>query len=440
MMSGLDQRQRGTAVWLLALALVINAACLFLAVPVAGEWFFHKYSVGFSDEYDQIANNLDTGHGYRIDAQMSRTMMREPGYPLFLAGIFLMGGYHIETARVANLALAAAIALMMFILAHRITNDRTASFLAALLFLVYPGILMSEARGGVEIIFIFTVMVFMLALYRAVETGNVSHYFLAGLALGVVVEVRSSPLLFPVLLLAYLILVSNGTAGRLRAVLNVAALVGGMAILMTPWIVRNYRLVHAFVPTASVQGVALQEGQYCCIHLSADTDLFAAMNQAGRQRAAVARDLGLAYEGDYYYQEFYRAQDELTFSKALSQKAISVYRNDPALLLECVTKNIFNFWFLGKTWQVTWFNMASQVPLLGLSFGGIYMMWRNGLGRNLCLILLFALYILAVHSLIIAHARHSMQIVPFLMVPAGVSMASLWQKWQRKHGGSQSAG
>jgi len=438
-MVALDQRQRRTTVRLLALALVINAACLFLAVPAAGEWFFHKYSLGFADEYDQIANNLDKGHGFRIDPQMSKTMMREPGYPLFLAGIFVIGGYHIETARFANLLLAAGIALMMLNLALRITDDWKASLLAALLFLLYPGILMSEARGGVEIIFIFTVMIFMLVLYRAVESGGLWRYFVAGLALGVVVEVRSSPLLFPILLSLYLIFLSKGTAERLKSVVNVAVLVAGMAIVMTPWIVRNYRLVRAFVPTASVQGVALQEGQYCCIHLSADNNLFAAMNQAGRLRAAVARDLGLAYEGDYYYQEFYRAQDELTFSKALSQKAVSVYRNDPALLLECVTKNIFNFWFLGKTWQVTWLNMASQIPLLGLSFGGMYILWKNGLGRNLCLILLFAVYILAVHSMIIAHARHSMQIVPLLMIPAGVSLASLWQKWQGKHGGSQSA-
>ena len=434
-----ERKQRRFVTLIFAIVFLLNAAILFLVVPNAERILFRKYSVGFSDEYDLIANNLDTGTGYRIDAHMSETMMREPGYPLFLAGIFAIGGYHIETARLANLVLAFGIALMMMSLARRITHDWAASVLAALLFVLYPGIVMSEARGGVEIIFIFTVMVFMLALYRAVERGNLRGYFLAGLALGVVVQVRSSPLLFPVLLLLYLGIMSKGTAERLKAISNVAVLVAGMAIVMVPWVVRNYRLVHKFVPTASVQGVSLQEGQYCCMHLSLDNDLLTVMNQAGRQRAALARDLGLPFEGTYYYQEFYRPEDELTFSKALSQRAVSVYRSDPPLLLKCVAKNFFNFWFLGKTWQVTWFNMLSQIPLLGLCFGGIYLLWKNGLGRNLGLILLFAIYVLAVHSMIIAHARHSMQIVPFLMIPAGACLAAIGQKWQNRHAAAQSA-
>ena len=46
---------------------------------------------------------------------------------------------------------------------------------------------MSKARGGIEIAFIFFVMLFMLALHQAVEKGERSRYLVAGALLGVVV-------------------------------------------------------------------------------------------------------------------------------------------------------------------------------------------------------------------------------------------------------------
>ena len=56
---------------------------------------------------------------------------------------------------------------------------------AALLFLLYPGILVAEARAGIEIPSIFTVLLFMLVLYSAVEKGSLWRYWAAGLLLGV---------------------------------------------------------------------------------------------------------------------------------------------------------------------------------------------------------------------------------------------------------------
>jgi hypothetical protein len=152
---------------------------------------------------------------------------------------------------------------------------------------------------------------------------------------------------------------------------------------------------------------------------------------AGRERGELASRLGIPFVGRDYYQYFYNPRDEVKFSKVLLNDVAAEYKRDPALLGICAGKNLmFNFWFLGKTWQATWLNMVIQVPLLILAFGGLVVLWKCGLLRKIGPMLTFILYVPAIHAPIIAHARHSMVIVPFLAILASVSLVSIWKAWK----------
>lgn len=433
---------KGRSVFLiLSVALLINAGILFVVVPSLSGLLSPRYSIHFQDLYDLIANNLLHGNGYRVEAGMSETMIREPGYPLFLAIVFKIGGYHIEAARLANLLLAFGVAFMIMRLIRRVTEDRITALLAAMLFLFYPGTLISEARGGVEIAFIFTVMLFMLALHRAVEKGNLWRYCVAGAILGVAVLVRGVVLLFPLLLLVYLVLAANGASERLKVALRIAVLALAMVVVTLPWIIRNYMLVHEFVPTATVAGVAAQEGLYTCQHLSFDTDFFVVQREAGRERSRLAGRLGIPFIGTYTYQFFYDARDEVAFNKSLLAGVATEYGRDPTLLASCGGKNLFfNFWFLAKTWQATCLNMLIQVPLLALALSGIFVLRKRCLLRKMGIMLTFVLYVPAVHAPILAHARYTMAVVPFLTILASISLVSglrLYRAHVPKEAGSE---
>lgn len=421
----------GRTLPILIVAFLLTAAMLFLVLPRVGRALAPEYSLGFADGYDLIANNLLHGNGYRFYANTSETMMREPGYPLFLAGAFKIGGYSIKTVRWANWLLTIGIAFLMMRLAQLVTNDRTTSLIATLLFLFYPSVLISEARGGVEILFILVVLVFMVLLHHAVAKGNRWRYLAAGLALGVVVQVRSTPLVFPFFLLIYLLFFADGAAERLKAILNTLVLVLGMMIVMVPWVVRNFELVHHVVPTATVQGVAVQEGQYTCQHLTFDDNFYAVQTQAGQLRSAIATEVGLPFEGTYY-QIFYNPLDEWAFNRILFQGAEKEYVDHPALMAGCACKNLFNFWFLGRTWQATRLNMIVQVPLLVLALGGIYLVWKRNELAQMGIMLTFILCIVSVHLPTIAHTRHSVPLVPFLVIPASISVAFIWLKFRTR--------
>jgi hypothetical protein len=131
-----------------------------------------------------------------------------------------------------------------------------------------------------------------------------------------------------------------------------------------------------------------------------------------------------------FWQVFYDARDEVAFEKILLQTVALEYRNNPILLPSCMTKNLLNFWFLGRTWQSTWQNVFLQIPLLLLAVGGLHVLRKRGRIGKMGMIILFVLYIVAVHAPILAHARYSIPMIPFLAIPASVALSSIWDKFK----------
>jgi 4-amino-4-deoxy-L-arabinose transferase-like glycosyltransferase len=420
---------RKSVSFILFTALLVNAAMVIVGSPKLSSLLGPSYNLQLHDLYDLIAENLDQGHGYRADARMSETMLREPGYPLFLAGIFkLGGGYSMRTARIGCVLLAFGAALMLLWLARKITDDPMTALAAALLFLLYPGILAAEARAGVEVPCIFTVMLFMLVLHSAVEKGSLGRYWAAGLLLGAAVLVRGEVLLFPVPLLVYLLVATKHRAQRRKLMERIAVLALGTAVVMSPWIIRNYRLVHRFVPTPTIAGLAAQAGLYSCEEASPDEPFYLTDTEAGFEREEIARQLGMRFTGSYF-QLFYTPQDELAFYQGLLNRVSNEYRSHPEILASCAAKNIlFNFWFLGKTPKGVLLNVFVQAPLLALALAGVLVLWKRKLLRNTEIILLYILYILAVHAPMVAEARYSMLVVPFLTILAAAFLVWAWRE------------
>jgi hypothetical protein len=200
-----------------------------------------------------------------------------------------------------------------------------------------------------------------------------------------------------------------------------------MVVAVSPWVIRNYLLAHKFLPTATVAGISAQEGLYTCQNAAPGEPFYETQTRAGFERAQIASQLGMPFKGPYY-QLFYRPEDELMFNQVLLRRVSTEYRSHPGLLARCAAKNLsFNFWFLGKTRRATLLNVVLQAPLLGLALGGVVVLRKRGLLRKARIVLLYILYIPAVHALIIAHARHSTLVVPFVAILAAVSLVAAWR-------------
>jgi 4-amino-4-deoxy-L-arabinose transferase-like glycosyltransferase len=423
----MNLKSTNTFISLAVFACLSNAAILFIVIPRFSSRLTGNYNQDtYADGYDELARSLVRGDGYRFDPDTAKTLMREPGYPLFLAGIFLMFGYSLTTVKLINMFLALVSAWLVMRIARKISRCQILILASPLLFLFHPGILVAESRGGVEILFTFLLTLFIMTLYDAGETNKFWHYLLCGGVLGTVALVKSTPMLFPIVLLAYLLVFERQETPRLVICRNVALMLMAMFVVLSPWILRNYLLTGKFVPTASVLGVSAHSGQYLCKNLSSE-NLRKDVDRAGaRERKRLAEELGYPFKDikDSYYQYFYSTDDELKFSTFLFKRVVSEYETDPMLFMRCTRSNLFDFWFAGKTWQSTKINLLIQLPYLILAVVGLVLAVRNGRVRSIGPLVLLIIYTVAVYAPILAQARYSVPIIPFLSILAGIPLTT----------------
>lgn len=415
---------RGVSVGSCVLVFIVHAAILFVAIPEFSSRITPLYNQNKSpDGYDILARSLVEGNGYRLRPETSPTLMREPGYPIFLAGIFRVFGPGIAAVKLANMVLALASAWLMIKIARKLSASRVLVLVPPLLFLFHPGILIAESRGGVEILFTLLLVLFMLAVYGALDSNKGRDYVLAGAALGLVVSVKSTPILFPCFFFAYLLVFERLRLGKLAICRNVLLMITAMFVVLSPWIIRNYSLTGRFVPTASVLGVSAQAGQYIGTHISPDSRWVDLDQDAARERNDLARQLGYPFE-EGYYQCFYSSRDELRFSDYLLKGVIREYKKSPLLFLRVAGANLFNFWFAGKTWKSTGINELVQLPFLILATVGTVLCVRNNRIKMIGPLVLLIIYIIVASVPILAQARYSVPIVPFLSILACIPVAA----------------
>jgi 4-amino-4-deoxy-L-arabinose transferase-like glycosyltransferase len=398
--------------WLLVF-IAINCAVVLLLIPRASMVLAGSYNVNaYADGYDQLATNLADGNGYRFYAYTAPTLLREPGYPMVLAAIYMLFGRTFTLVLLANIVLASFAAYLITRIARILSASRLVVLGAPLLFLFHPGTLIAESRGGVEILFGLLLMLYMVTVYRAIRTGKWWGYLVCGAVLGLAVLVRSTPILFPIALLAYLLFVERQ---RLAAFRNVGAMVMAMFVVLSPWIGRNYVLTSQFVPTASVLGVSAQAGLYLSTHptignAQVDTEAFLERNR-------LAQQLGYHFKPGYY-QYFYSSADEVAFSRYLFKTVLDEYRKRPLLFIKTIVCNLVNFWCAGKNWKSVAMDMVLQFLLVGSAAVGVVACIRNGRLGAVGPMALLILYIVGVSLPILAQARYSAPLIPFLSILA----------------------
>jgi hypothetical protein len=412
--------------------LLLHVAILFVVIPRLSSQVAGAYIPKiFGDGYDQLAENLVKGNGYRFYPDTALTLMREPGYPILLAGLTMVFGTSFTVVKISNMIFAVATAWLVMLIGMRLMpgvseRSRFLILIPPVLFLFHPGVVVAESRGGVEMLFAFLITLLLLTILKAIEGNSWRDYLISGLVLGITVSVRSTPMLFPVPLFAYLMIVERRHFSFVYATRNFSIMVLAMMAVLSPWIVRNYRLTGKFIPTASVLGVSAQAGQYIGKHQFEGKPFWLLDREAARERDRVASTLNYPFEDgmEGYYQTFYKTTDELNFSSYLFKGVVAEYRSSPMLFARCMAQNAFNFWFAGKTWKATAMNAMIQLPYLVLATVGSFRLIRSRNARTAGLLVLFVVYVMAVHVPILAQARYSIPLISMVAILASTGVAS----------------
>ncbi len=172
--------------------------------------------------------------------------MRAPGYYAFLAALECLAPDDLlfvgrAQAVVTTLTVGAAY------LVARPLFGRCAAWIAGGLLAVFPEAIVSAAWIVREPLYLFFLLAGLAALTWAIDRTSWRLAATAGALLGLACLVRSDPLYF-VPLAAVGLIVARGKRGLVPAL----ALVGGLAILVIPWMVRNSILYEAPMPIEDV--------------------------------------------------------------------------------------------------------------------------------------------------------------------------------------------
>lgn len=245
-------------VWI-AYALIILLALsfrLFIALRLAND------EPDDGRVYSQIARNVIEQHVYSHDSgpPYAASLIRLPGYPLFLVGVYKVFGVGNNTAvRVVQALLDTATCILIALIAFEwaINEERKhrAALIALALAAVCPFTAIYVATILTEVFTNFLAAAMVLTAtfaFKATLRKRVLCWWIAtGLFAGLAVLFRPDAGLFAAALGSTLILSALSSLRRLReAILFAAVFSIAFCIVLVPWTIRNRRVFHLWQPLA----------------------------------------------------------------------------------------------------------------------------------------------------------------------------------------------
>ncbi len=206
------------------------------------------------DERDFIsrAEHINSGLGLTAGNPHDR-MWRMPAYPFWLASVFAAFGRQLTLVRLFQAVLGGLACVLLFAIARRIF-DQTVAMLAALYFAFYPPHLYMAGQILSENLLLPAALLATLAFLKMMEKPSIRSAALCGVLAGLSALVKPESGIVAAAMIATIWLIGRERRPGLSAALALA-----IVLVITPWMIRNYRLSGHLV-LSSVGGEAFWGG------------------------------------------------------------------------------------------------------------------------------------------------------------------------------------
>ncbi|HJS17330.1 MAG TPA: glycosyltransferase family 39 protein [Anaerolineales bacterium] len=402
------------------LVLVLLAAIL-IRLPVA-LYMGDRVTVlpGIHDQvsYDALASSLLAGRGYSFTENWYPfTLANTPTahwsflYPVYLAGIYEVIGYHPLVARLVQGTLGGALICFLVYLIGRRVADEVTGLVGAALAAVYGYFIYYNAALMTETFFIVLVLFSLYLSLEIKEKPSLARWALLGLALGAAALLRQTVLLFVPFLLLWLFMELRGKGIRWW---YFTIPVGVIILMIAPWTIRNYLVFDQFLLLNSNAGYA-----------------FYASNNP---------NLGTDWNNDKVVvpvPDELKGRNEAELDRALTQRGIKFILADPERYLWLsLDKTLEYFWF----WPSATSSRISNLNRV-LSFGlflpfmllGLYLSFSRW--RSFAVLYLFIVIHTGIHLLTWPAPRYRLPVDAVSMIFAGlavIELARLSRTWRRR--------
>jgi len=404
-------------------------------------------------EYYTIAKNLADGKGYSLNAQepFNPTLLREPGYPLFLAFMLKVGNGKLILAQIFNALLSLGTALLLFKLSGELLS-RSLAIIPPVIFLISPRVAYYSWTILSDILAAFLVAASILSLWVALHAHKRRHFFVTGLIFGIMVLTKMSFLLLLPALITIAILLKLIARWSKKNIWNIEdlhittsrllILVCGFILVLAPWFARNVSQFGTLTPTVRTGQLIFERTRHYN-HLTPTfqglaqipNDILAGWSTAFQQekKPPIKSPSGVIYDaasapGHFFALNTNRSEREA--DQIMARESVKLIRTYPYLYLFQIPFEFLKFNYLEflpgvfNTISGQSMPLAQLIVLAGLiliisilSFclflRGIIALYRNAslLGW---LILLFLLYTNIIHELLYVTPRYSFVVYPII--------------------------
>jgi 4-amino-4-deoxy-L-arabinose transferase-like glycosyltransferase len=386
-------------------------------------------------DYQGLATRLATTGSY-ADQWGNLVSLRPPLYPAAIAAVYYGFGVHNDdVVRV----LQAGLSLLTVLLVYRIgviVYSRPIALWAAGVCSLYPSLLGYANLLLSETLFTFLLATFTWLVLEAVDRQNIPWVIAAGMAMGLAALTRSIMLLFLPFQVLYLWMAWKASLGRRFMVAAVAIL--AFAVTIAPWAIRNTRIQKTLVFIDVMGGRNAMMGNYEYTPLE-------------RSWATLSDVRG----EDAWHQVLYREHQfaapitQGQLDKLALRHAVDFVRAHPWLTVKRDLVKFFNFWQLEREFlaaaQSGYFTNLSAIWLWTLAMiicGSYAMVLFAAVFGGICIppseprlhwfLVMSILFPCVVHTLIFAHSRYHLPVVPLLAVYAAAVIVHRRDIWQHR--------
>jgi 4-amino-4-deoxy-L-arabinose transferase-like glycosyltransferase len=345
------------------------------------------------DNYDEIATNVLSGHGYVIHPGDEPNTTRTPLYTYFLLLHFILFGWSRISLVIVQSFLQAGAFLILYGIAKRIFHSRWIAFISAIALACYPQSMLYACQYLTESLYILLMMASAAAFLWLLRSHWGRAYVLMGGMLGLLTLCRpvSQFLIFPIGLISIL----SAHDHRRKSWLGIVMMALVFLAVLSPWMIRNYQITGGFF------SVTTFGSRY----------LYSNTIALPEEEEAVVREL-----------QSKNIQDVKTEEARWFQLAVRNIMRNPFLFLKNTIRTSLDFWHRGHSLPISIFNAFVNFPLLLLGILGMWSAWKKGILVFPFLIIL--LYFNGIYGLLHAISRYSFPVIPFVIMYAVYGLMS----------------
>ncbi len=220
----------------------------------------NKIPRGDASGYDKMAVNLVSGNGFAElkNGVISPVAYRPPVYPLFLAGIYSIFGHSYIAVKIIQALIGALFCIVIFFIVNITYDSMMIGLIASAGTALYkPFVSGFSYYGGPalllsEYFYMFMIGLAVLAVLYYIKNGDIKIGVLSGIFMGLTILTRPEFVLFPIILIIYLLYISNLSIKALLKKYFIMYLF--ILLTMSPWVVRNYIVYKEFIPLNTLGG------------------------------------------------------------------------------------------------------------------------------------------------------------------------------------------